>query len=520
MPTTLETAPFHVDPLSGSDSNNGRTPDAPLRTFARLASRGAWSPGVSILLRRGRNYAEPLEAAGSGTAEQPITVSNYGEGDLPILDPIGEGKSGFNFRQFGGLIVDGLDCRSRTNANGITSVLYGGPLASTIRNCRVTNPMGNGIEVYCPAGSGAGDFGGWVVENNVAYDCGYHGITMGPGMSRYRVSGNTVSGCGRRIGAHGISLIQAQYQGALAWLPVTRSIFRAQIDGPTHTPWLSTTPWIESVYFTIGGANWALRENPWAEPTSLARGEYLFTDGYLYVNLGGMDPGAATFRYLGYGGTRGWIVSDNKVTDQRNPNNDEGACIQADFFVGFGTITRNFCSNGSGAALIVANSSQNTVISANVVVNTNGGKLGGQGILMGYANNNATIVHNTVVVNGLRQNYSGISVTGSHAGGKRRYLNNLVVGTCAHGIFDVDGAAQELEVAGNCVFGPGAKGYRGQGSNLDAALESRILSIDPKLDANFRPGTAQLDIGVYAGTMFDRYQRPFRNPPTIGAVQR
>jgi hypothetical protein len=82
---------FYVDPATGSDANAGTSAAQPWASLAKLDR--SFHPGDEILLRRGSVFdgtAAALRFRGSGTAEHPIVVGAYGEGDLPRLNGGGE----------------------------------------------------------------------------------------------------------------------------------------------------------------------------------------------------------------------------------------------------------------------------------------------------------------------------------------------------------------------------------------------------------------------------------------------
>lgn len=75
---------YYIDSENGSDSNDGLSADSPWKTLGR-ASDVVYSAGDSILLKRGSYFFGRFSARGDGTAENPITLSAYGDGDLPVL---------------------------------------------------------------------------------------------------------------------------------------------------------------------------------------------------------------------------------------------------------------------------------------------------------------------------------------------------------------------------------------------------------------------------------------------------
>ncbi len=75
---------YYVDSVNGNDANDGKSPDTAWRTLNH-ASNTTYSAGDEILLKRGSYFFGGFIPKGSGTEENPITLSTYGEGDLPVL---------------------------------------------------------------------------------------------------------------------------------------------------------------------------------------------------------------------------------------------------------------------------------------------------------------------------------------------------------------------------------------------------------------------------------------------------
>lgn len=82
---------YYVDTLGGNNSNSGLSPATPWRTMA-IVNVFTFSPGDSILFKRGQAWYGQLYIKSSGTALAPITVSSYGNGNKPVFD--GQGLVG------------------------------------------------------------------------------------------------------------------------------------------------------------------------------------------------------------------------------------------------------------------------------------------------------------------------------------------------------------------------------------------------------------------------------------------
>jgi hypothetical protein len=81
-------AEHFVDCGAGDDGNDGHSPGAAWRTVGRV-NVAAFTPGDSILLRRGTRCSGTLAPRGSGEPGRPIRIGVYGEGPLPIVDAAG-----------------------------------------------------------------------------------------------------------------------------------------------------------------------------------------------------------------------------------------------------------------------------------------------------------------------------------------------------------------------------------------------------------------------------------------------
>jgi len=107
--TPAKTATYYVSQSTGDDSSNGQAakPDGsagPWKTLAR-ASTSNYVAGDRILLKCGDTWNEELHPKGSGAADNPITISSYGEGKKPLIDRQDYKKEGVdrrikNFKEF------------------------------------------------------------------------------------------------------------------------------------------------------------------------------------------------------------------------------------------------------------------------------------------------------------------------------------------------------------------------------------------------------------------------------------
>ena len=78
-------ADYHVDCRDGSDAHDGRSPATAWRSLERVNAK-VFSPGDSVLLRRGTRCTGALWPKGSGEPGRPIRLAAYGVGPLPVVD--------------------------------------------------------------------------------------------------------------------------------------------------------------------------------------------------------------------------------------------------------------------------------------------------------------------------------------------------------------------------------------------------------------------------------------------------
>lgn len=81
---------YYIDSAGGDDANPG-TMERPWKSFAPLVGENVvLEPGCGIYLKRGSVFTgQQLAFSGMGSADAPVTVDAYGEGELPRIDGAG-----------------------------------------------------------------------------------------------------------------------------------------------------------------------------------------------------------------------------------------------------------------------------------------------------------------------------------------------------------------------------------------------------------------------------------------------
>ena len=109
---------YYVSQSAGNDRWDGLAAShdgahGPWRTLGR-ASEQKFSPGDTLLLRRGDAWDEVLTPQGEGTPELPVTIGAYGEGPRPLIDrrhyqEENIGLYGIHLKNTGGYAVRGIE---------------------------------------------------------------------------------------------------------------------------------------------------------------------------------------------------------------------------------------------------------------------------------------------------------------------------------------------------------------------------------------------------------------------------
>lgn len=85
---------YYVDSKSGSDSNDGTSESKAFKTLDKVNALDL-EPGDTVLLKKGsvfEDQALQFTKEDSGTAEAPVKISTYGEGDKPQINTNGHGQ--------------------------------------------------------------------------------------------------------------------------------------------------------------------------------------------------------------------------------------------------------------------------------------------------------------------------------------------------------------------------------------------------------------------------------------------
>ena len=95
----MENISYYVNAVSGDDGNSGTCPQQALKSLYAV-NRLTLNPGDQVLLARGSVFSHQyLHLHARGTAQAPITIGAYGQGDLPVIAAQGCGLWYQNYGQ-------------------------------------------------------------------------------------------------------------------------------------------------------------------------------------------------------------------------------------------------------------------------------------------------------------------------------------------------------------------------------------------------------------------------------------
>lgn len=176
---------YYIDAVDGNDSNSGTSENQAWESFANLKDLKL-AAGEKVLLKAGCTWnGEKLEITGAeGTADQPVILGRYGEGEDPIIN--GDGSNW----------LDELD-RSELNKEDVAAVHIKNSKYITIQNLEVTNREADSADLmgevskpeydqskYMLTGilvenHDAGDLPGVVIKDNYVHDVNGYMSTNG-----------------------------------------------------------------------------------------------------------------------------------------------------------------------------------------------------------------------------------------------------------------------------------------------------------------------------------------------------
>ncbi|MCE7042603.1 hypothetical protein [Dyadobacter sp. CY312] len=190
---------YYVDSQNGNDANSGLSETLAWKTFARVNST-TFVGGDKILLKSGGVWSSRLHPLGSGSIDNPITLSSYGDAARPVINGAGLAGAVVLLKNQSHWVIEGLeitntaDVRSNTYRWGIQVENANGGVLSNIKiiNNYVHHVTGSfrwadgfigphlngGIGVNVTGTSGTDKFDNVLIESNTVSYSGRTGIVV------------------------------------------------------------------------------------------------------------------------------------------------------------------------------------------------------------------------------------------------------------------------------------------------------------------------------------------------------
>ena len=148
----VQSATYYVDCAASGDSGAGTSTATAWKTIARV-NGARFSPGDSILFKRGCTWWETLRPPSSGASGAPITFGAYGTGAAPILDGSNIVVGAFDaplfvYKDKSYITCDGLHFRHGNGNSSVTDTVHIQGTHITIRNCEIDNGASSGVGIY------------------------------------------------------------------------------------------------------------------------------------------------------------------------------------------------------------------------------------------------------------------------------------------------------------------------------------------------------------------------------------
>lgn len=189
---------YYVSSSKGRDSNSGTNIESPIASLGGVNALKV-KPGDKILFRSGDRFEGMLELNIQGTQDNPVTISCYGDGPLPVLDGSGK-EAAIRLYNAAHITVKQLKI---TNWKGTFGIYLTGESAGEMgglvfealdihrvgyETTTVTNPSksNGGLCGRIKKGDKPSWWNGLTIRNVYVHDVGSCGITLGGDVKLYQ----------------------------------------------------------------------------------------------------------------------------------------------------------------------------------------------------------------------------------------------------------------------------------------------------------------------------------------------
>jgi len=373
---------YYIDPENGNDTTGDGSKSAPYKLAPSQA--GAVVPnalGNTYLIKRGTIMSLPIDAnySGNATSESQRTVYGaYGVGQNPIIDVAGTAAYCLRVQNKDYVTFENFTLYNATNTcmqaiNNVTrSCNY-----LRINNVISYNAGFDGVSLTQPttvSGIAPSAAQGVVFTNCEGHNCGQHGVAItayaqNAKLINCKASNNSLvsSGWGVYHGGHAVT-----FTGSSGWTIAGNIKSRTDIH---------TKPYSVISGNTEGG-KYFLTENG-GTPTTPATGEWGYSTGTLYINLGVVSGGysvAVVYQPNINPLILNGVAWNHQYFDQVGIGLDRGV-------VG-GTVQSCYAFNNLGSGIEINQASNTSVIGCV-------GKQNGQAVFISTTEGTTNVYHNT-----------------------------------------------------------------------------------------------------------------------------
>jgi hypothetical protein len=201
----ITTNNYYFDPVSGNDTNTGKSPQTAFKTLAKIKTLKLL-PGDSILLKSGAVFTEQLYISAKGDSLLPLVIGKYGGEVKPHIKGNADSMQAVHIFNSENIVIRDLEVSNKgdTAVDGLNGVLVELLNYGTAKNIRIDSlyvhdvygglvkEKKGGNAIHCVSyqdekkDSVSSKFNGLVIQNCHIKDCRRNGIMMWGNWERKR----------------------------------------------------------------------------------------------------------------------------------------------------------------------------------------------------------------------------------------------------------------------------------------------------------------------------------------------
>lgn len=458
----------YFDSVNGNNSNDGLTPATAWATFDAKAP--SCVGGDTLLFARGTTQVinTIYRQFPNGSVNSPTYVGAYGFGSAPVFtNPTSIGSMILNSSNASYVTIEDIDFNAAsTSGSGNSQTLYisaqGASAANNMifRRCIFRNCASSGFYVAQETTATAAP-NNILVEDCLSYNNGGHGfITTGYNITYNRcVAYNN----GLATGAHGFSSYRLREDFTSGWTLVSGNVY-SQASARANYYYVRVSSGAQS-------SVWPQLIKNSSTPTTPNPGEYGYTGGVLYINIGANPAGHTITAAYGLGGYNIKYVDCVAYNNKAYPiyPYHEGHGFAFDDFTSFSTIDRCYSYGNEGAGISFNQGEQNTVKNCVIVSNDYGG-IGINAYPYNYVYNN--LLYNNGKT--LSPAYGEVVLLGRSA--YTEIKNNIIYATyCPSGVYSSGTDKTGVVISNNIIYSKDAEVNKWTGSAGSATYSNNLL---------------------------------------------